>query len=136
LVFYGFDLLFDGADDLRALAFAERKRRLETLLSARKAGEGARVRFVEHFETGGDAVLRSACKLSREGIASKRADARYHPGRTDSWRKAKCRAGHEGVIGGWSTTDTVIFVRFWLGCIGASILPISAGWVRSRLSGQ
>jgi bifunctional non-homologous end joining protein LigD len=105
LVFYGFDLLFDGADDLRALAFAERKRRLETLLSARKAGEGARVRFVEHFETGGDAVLRSACKLSREGIASKRADARYHPGRTDSWRKAKCRAGHEVVIGGWSTTD-------------------------------
>ena len=25
LVFYGFDLLFDGADDLRALAFAERE---------------------------------------------------------------------------------------------------------------
>jgi bifunctional non-homologous end joining protein LigD len=105
LVFYGFDLLFDGTGDLRALPLAERKRRLETLLSAGKAGEGARVRFVEHFETGGDAVLRSACKLSLEGIVSKRADARYASGRTDSWRKAKCRTGHEVVIGGWSTTD-------------------------------
>ncbi len=105
LVFYGFDLLFDGTGDLRALALAERKKRLETLLSARKPGEGVRVRFVEHFETGGDAVLRSACKLSLEGIVSKRADARYSSGRTDSWRKAKCRAGHEVVIGGWSTTD-------------------------------
>jgi bifunctional non-homologous end joining protein LigD len=105
LVFYGFDLLFDGAGDLRALAVAERKRRLETLLSARKAGEDVRVRFVEHFETGGDAVLRSACKLSLEGIVSKRADAPYQSGRTDSWRKAKCRAGHEVVIGGWSTTE-------------------------------
>ena len=105
LIFYGFDLLFDGSDDLRALALAERKRRLEALLSARKAHEGARVRFVEHFETGGDAVLRSACKLSLEGIVSKRTDARYSSGRTDSWRKAKCRAGHEVVIGGWSATN-------------------------------
>lgn len=105
LVFFGFDLLFDGAGDLRALTVAERKRRLEILLSARKAGEDVRVRYVEHFETGGDAVLRSACQLSLEGIVSKRADAPYQSGRTDRWRKAKCRAGHEVVIGGWSTTE-------------------------------
>jgi bifunctional non-homologous end joining protein LigD len=73
--------------------------------AARKAGEDVRVRYVEHFEAGGDAVLRSACKLSLEGIVSKRADAPYQSGRTDSWRKAKCRAGHEAVIGGWSTTQ-------------------------------
>jgi bifunctional non-homologous end joining protein LigD len=101
LVFYVFDLLFEGADDLRALALVERKGRLEKLLCARKAGKAARIRFVEHFETGGDAVLRSACKLSLEGIVSKRAHARYRSGRTDSWTKAKCRAGHEVVIGGW-----------------------------------
>jgi bifunctional non-homologous end joining protein LigD len=104
LVFYVFDFLFDGVNDLRALALAERKDRLETLLSAREASKAARIRFVEHFETGGDVVLRSACKLSLEGIVSKRADARYRSGRTDSWTKAKCRAGHEVVIGGWSTT--------------------------------
>jgi bifunctional non-homologous end joining protein LigD len=101
LIFYVFDLLFEGANDLRALALVERKERLQRLLSARKA---TRIRFVEHFETGGDAVLRSACKLSLEGIVSKRADAHYRSGRTHSWTKAKCRAGHEVVIGGWSTT--------------------------------
>jgi bifunctional non-homologous end joining protein LigD len=106
LVFYVFDLLCEGTDDLRALALVERKGRLAKLLSAREASKAARIRFVEHFETGGDAVLRSACKLSLEGIVSKRADARYRSGRTDSWTKAKCRAGHEVVIGGWSTTGS------------------------------
>jgi bifunctional non-homologous end joining protein LigD len=66
---------------------------------------GRVVRFVEHFETGGDAVLRSACKLSLEGIVSKRLDAPYRSGRGSSWTKAKCRAGHEVVIGGWTTTE-------------------------------
>ena len=106
LVFYVFDLLLEGEDDLRALPLVERKQRLRTLLSARKAPKAARIRFVEHFETDGDAVLRSACKLSLDGIVSKRADAPYRSGRTDSWTKAKCRAGHEVVIGGWSTTGS------------------------------
>ena len=106
LVFYVFDFLFEGTDDLRALELIERKERLRKALSARKAQKAARIRFVEHFETGGDAVLRSACKLSLEGIISKRADMPYRSGRTDSWTKAKCRAGHEVVIGGWSTTGS------------------------------
>jgi bifunctional non-homologous end joining protein LigD len=105
LVFYVFDLLFDGVEDMRSLPLTERKARLEAMLSARKVSKGARIRYVEHFETGGDAVLRSACKLSLEGIVSKKGDAPYRSGRTDTWTKAKCRAGHEVVIGGWSTTD-------------------------------
>jgi bifunctional non-homologous end joining protein LigD len=105
LVFYVFDLLFDSAEDMRSLPLTERKARLEAMLSARKVSKGARIRYVEHFETGGDAVLRSACKLSLEGIVSKKSDTPYRSGRTDTWTKAKCRAGHEVVIGGWSTTD-------------------------------
>ena len=105
LVFYVFDLLFDGVEDMRPLPLTERKARLEAMLSARKVSKGARIRYVEHFETGGDAVLRSACKLSLEGIVSKKGDAPYRSGRTDTWTKAKCRAGHEVVVGGWSTTD-------------------------------
>ena len=69
--------------------------------------EGVRdavTRFVPHFKTGGDAVLRSACRLSLEGIASKKLDASYRSSRSGAWTKAKCRAGHEVVIGGWSTT--------------------------------
>ena len=105
LVFYVFDLLFDSVEDMRPLPLTERKARLEAMLSARKVSKGARIRYVEHFETGGDAVLRSACKLSLEGIVSKKSDTPYRSGRTDTWTKAKCRAGHEVVIGGWSTTE-------------------------------
>jgi bifunctional non-homologous end joining protein LigD len=103
LVYFAFDLLFEGGEDLRGLPLSERKARLQQLLS--DAGEDTRIRFVEHFETGGDAVLRSACRLSLEGIVSKRADAPYVSGRTDTWAKSKCRAGHEVVIGGYSTTN-------------------------------
>ena len=103
LVYFAFDLLFEGGDDLRALRLTDRKVRLQQLLI--DAGDDSRLRFVEHFETGGEAVLRSACRLSLEGIVSKRGDAPYVCGRTDTWAKSKCRAGHEVVIGGYATTS-------------------------------
>ena len=91
---------------MRALPLVERKAPAGSVaLGPQGTAKRARIRFVEHFETGGDAVLRSACRLSLEGIVSKQADAPYRSGRTDSWTKAKCRAGHEVVIGGWTTTD-------------------------------
>jgi len=106
LICFAFDLLYAEGEDLRALPLRERKARLAALL---KAARGRRkeglIRYVEHFETGGDAILQSACKLSLEGIVSKKLDAPYRSGRSDNWTKAKCRAGHEVVIGGWKTTD-------------------------------
>ena len=104
LVFFAFDLLFADGEDLRRLPLGERKARLKTLVEARK-GKARLIRYVEHFETGGDAILESARKLSLEGIVSKKLSAPYHSGRSDSWTKAKCRAGHEVVIGGWKTTN-------------------------------
>ncbi|MDF8356371.1 DNA ligase D [Ensifer adhaerens] len=103
LVYFAFDLLFDGGEDLRPRPLTDRKARLQELLA--DATDNPRLRFVEHFETGGDAVLRSACKLSLEGIVSKHADAPYQSGRTDTWAKSKCRAGHEVVIGGYANTN-------------------------------
>ena len=103
LIFFAFDLLFAGGEDLRALPLGERKERLEELLEARK-GNSKLIRYVEHFEGGGDAILRSACKLSLEGIVSKKLGAPYRSGRSENWTKAKCRAGHEVVLGGWKTT--------------------------------
>ncbi len=100
LVFFAFDLLFADGEDLRPLPLTGRKSRLETLLTHQHAS----LRYVEHFTSGGDAVLQSACRMNLEGIISKRADAPYRSGRSDSWTKAKCRAGHEVVIGGWATT--------------------------------
>jgi bifunctional non-homologous end joining protein LigD len=105
LIFFAFDLLFAGTEDLRPLPLAERKQRLKQLLEARPKAKAKSIRYVEHFESGGDAVLKSACQLSLEGIVSKQLDAPYHSGRSDHWTKAKCRAGHEVVIGGWKTTN-------------------------------
>ncbi len=104
LVFFAFDLLFAGGEDLRRLPLGERKERLKKLLETRK-GKSNLIRYVEHFESGGDAILQSACKLSLEGIVSKKLDAPYRSGRSESWTKAKCRAGHEVVLGGWKTTN-------------------------------
>jgi bifunctional non-homologous end joining protein LigD len=105
LIFYAFDLLFEGGADLRARALSERKARLQVYLDGQKSGKQRLIRFVEHFETGGEAVLHSACRLALEGIVSKQLNAPYVSGRTASWTKAKCRTGHEVVIGGWSTTN-------------------------------
>lgn len=104
LIFFAFDLLFAGGLDYRGLPLGERKARLKELLEARKR-KSTQIRYVEHFESGGDAVLQSACKLELEGVVSKKLDAPYRSGRTESWTKAKCRAGHEVVIGGYKTTN-------------------------------
>lgn len=103
LIFYAFDLLFAEGEDLRKLPLTERKARLQTLLDSKHNHNKSLIRYVEHFETGGDAILQSACKLSLEGIVSKKASAPYRSGRSDNWTKAKCRAGHEVVIGGWKS---------------------------------
>jgi bifunctional non-homologous end joining protein LigD len=105
LIFYAFDLLFVDGEDIRRVPLAERKARLKQLLEARPKTKSGLIRYVEHFETGGDAVLQSACKLSLEGIVSKRLSAPYRSGRSEDWTKAKCRAGHEVVLGGWKTTN-------------------------------
>ena len=100
LIFFAFDLLHAGGEDLRTLPLSARKDRLRKFL----AKPGPLLRYVDHFDVGGDAVLHSACRLSLEGIVSKRADAPYVSGRSETWTKAKCRAGHEMVVGAWADT--------------------------------
>ncbi len=104
LVFFAFDLLFADGEDLRTLKLSVRKARLQPLLASLPEPSRPMVRYVEHFETGGEAVLRSACRMSLEGIVSKLANAPYRSGRGEDWTKAKCRAGHEMVIGAWTDT--------------------------------
>jgi bifunctional non-homologous end joining protein LigD len=103
LVFYAFDLLFAERRDLRRERLVDRKAALQELLHGRP-GKGP-IRYVEHFESGGDAVLKSACRMSLEGIISKQAAAPYVSDRSGTWTKSKCRAGHEVVIGGWNANE-------------------------------
>ncbi len=102
LMFYAFDLLVEGDKDLRAVPLEKRKVRLKMIV---KQHACERIRYVDHLHTGGDAILKSACKMSLEGIVSKKLDAPYRSGRTDSWVKSKCRGGQEVVVGGWTTTN-------------------------------
>jgi bifunctional non-homologous end joining protein LigD len=101
LVFFAFDLLVERKQDLRPLSLTDRKARLQSLL--KKADLDKAFRYVAHVESNADDVLKFACQMQLEGIVSKRLDAPYRSGRSGSWTKAKCRAGHEVVLGGWTT---------------------------------
>jgi bifunctional non-homologous end joining protein LigD len=100
LVFFAFDLLFEGREDLRALPLRERKARLEKLIGSRDLG--SRIRYVAHLVSNAEAVLSSARNMGLEGIVSKKLDAPYRSGRAGSWIKAKCRPGQEVILGGWT----------------------------------
>lgn len=99
-IYYTFDLLHDGQQDIRSLPLADRKAELEKRLAKAKGA----IRYVEHFQTTGNALLQSACRLDLEGIISKRLSSPYRSGRSDEWVKSKCRQGQEVVIAGWATT--------------------------------
>ncbi|MES2166202.1 MAG: DNA ligase D [Pseudomonadota bacterium] len=103
LVFFAFDLLFATGEDLRPLPLSERKKRLKLLLDGKRKRDQGTIRYVEHFESNGNTIMESARALSLEGIVSKKVTASYRSGRSDSWTKAKVRAGHEVVIGGWKS---------------------------------
>lgn len=105
VVFFAFDLLFLSGSDLRPKPLLDRKEKLSAILGHLPPKARTRLRAVAHFDTPGDAVLRSACRLELEGIVSKRAQAPYRSGRGPDWVKAKCRGGQEVIIGGWTERD-------------------------------
>lgn len=98
LVFFAFDILWRGQNDLRRFALKDRKEALSDVLAP---ALGETVRLVDSFPSGGPTLLTSACRLGLEGIVSKRRDAPYTAGRGDSWVKSKCRLAQAFVIGGW-----------------------------------
>jgi bifunctional non-homologous end joining protein LigD len=100
--FYVFDLLYADGYDLRGVALTERKGALRALLPR---GEGP-VRLSEDFDTEGEIVLENACRLSLEGIVSKRSDAPYRSGRNRDWIKSKCLHRQEFVIAGYVPSTT------------------------------
>ena len=99
LVYFAFDRLYDGGDDLRPFAYEARKARLRAAVEG--AGAVGRIAMVEPLGGSGAALWRQACANRLEGIVSKRTDVRYD--QVGSWVKAKCRPSQELVIGGWQT---------------------------------
>ncbi|HVC30992.1 MAG TPA: DNA ligase D [Steroidobacteraceae bacterium] len=108
LILFAFDLMFLEGGDLRPLPLERRKEALAKRLESLPAPSRVRLRYLDHFISPGAAVLESACRLSLEGVVSKRLDAPYPSGRTGSWTKSKCRAGQEVVIGGWTSEGATL----------------------------
>ena len=71
LVFFLFDCLWLKGDDKRPYALGTRKSILKRLIEEH---ESPRLRYVEHMETDGAAMFKSACQLKLEGIVSKRVE--------------------------------------------------------------
>lgn len=115
LVYFAFDLLFEGDEDLRKLPLSHRKARLQAYVDRIGKAHAKRLRYVEHFGSSGQAVLESACRMDLEGVISKKLDAPYRAGRSASWVKSKCRGRDEVVIGGWSSEGGVRFRSLLVG---------------------
>ena len=95
--YFAFDLLAEGAKDLRKLALETRKARLEHVLGKAKAP----IRLSPYFEGGGPDVLEAFKEKGLEGMVSKKASASYPSGRSNAWVKVKLVNEQEFVVIGY-----------------------------------
>ena len=95
-----FDLLFDGAEDLRRLPLRERRTRLEALL---KGVRDTRLRISEQVIGDGRPMYELAKQSGWEGVIAKRLDSIYKSGRrSPDWCKLKLVRHQTCVVGGWT----------------------------------
>ena len=92
-----FDLLAAEGYDARPLPLVERKRLLRRVVP-----EIGALRFLEHFETAGEAVFEQVTKLGLEGVVAKKADAPYRAGRSPNWLKVRAERSDDFVVVGYT----------------------------------
>ena len=86
LRYFAFDLLYLDGYDLRPAALLDRKAALKGLL----ASAPETFVYVDFLEEEGRDVFASACNMHLEGIVSKKRNAPYRSGHSESWIKLKC----------------------------------------------
>jgi bifunctional non-homologous end joining protein LigD len=97
-----FDLLRDGADDLRGEPLAARRLRLQRRVRPRGAIRRT-IRLSEMAADDGRALLARARREGWEGLIAKDGRSVYQSGRrTPAWRKLKLLKQQEFVVGGWT----------------------------------
>jgi bifunctional non-homologous end joining protein LigD len=98
--FIAFDLLRDGAEDVRGLPLTERRARLNRHLEPFRSDT---LRLSEQVAEDGRALERRARDEGWEGLIVKEAASPYHAGRrTPAWRKKKLVNEEEFVVVGWT----------------------------------
>jgi len=94
---YLFDALRLDGRDVRDLPLRQRKAELRRTLRFK-----GHVRFSPHRNEHGEELFRDACRRGLEGVMAKRGDSPYRATRSTDWRKLKCHAEQELVIGGYT----------------------------------
>ena len=98
--FIAFDLLRDGDEDLRPLAFTQRRARLARHFRRLK---GPVLRLIRSQTGDGPALREEALANEWEGLIAKDPAARYLSGkRHPGWQKIKFVKRQEFVVGGWT----------------------------------
>jgi bifunctional non-homologous end joining protein LigD len=100
--FVAFDVLRDGATDLRARPLTERRAHLERLFQKHKPPNSA-LRLSEQVAGDGRALYERAQREGWEGLLVKHATSVYRDGRrSPEWQKLKITKQDEFVVGGWT----------------------------------
>jgi bifunctional non-homologous end joining protein LigD len=131
--YYLFDIMYAGAEDVRARPLRERKELLR-----RQFTFDDPLRFTAHRNTDGAEFIKQACRDGWEGLIAKRADAPYRAGRSKDWLKFKCQSGQEFVIGGYTDPQRsrVGFGALLLGYYDAGRHLVYAGKVGTGFTQQ
>ena len=103
LVFYAFDLVHLDGWDLTQVPLAGRKGLLGQLLAG--ATVRSAIQLSDHVAGGGPAFYEQVSEMGLEGVVSKRATARYEPGRSKTWTKVKSLTVGDFVIAGYTTSE-------------------------------
>ncbi len=89
MTYFAFDLVHLDGHDLSGARLIDRKLALEGLIGPLIDGRSP-VQISDHVDGDhGDALFAQASRMGLEGIVSKKADARYVQGRTQTWQKVK-----------------------------------------------
>jgi bifunctional non-homologous end joining protein LigD len=98
--FIVFDVLVDGAEDLRRQPLRARRARLEALM---KGVRDSRLRISEQVIGDGRPMYELAKQSGWEGVIAKRLDSNYKSGRrSPDWCKLKLVRHQTCVVGGWT----------------------------------
>ncbi len=95
--FHVFDVVHLLGSDTSSLPLRQRR-----ALLAQAVSEGPHLRVVRELEGEPTALWGQACAEGWEGIIAKLAEGTYVSGRSSEWRKLKCSASQELVVGGWT----------------------------------
>jgi bifunctional non-homologous end joining protein LigD len=96
-VYQVFDILHLLGSDTRAIPLGDRRPLIAELVEPSDV-----LRPVDRLTGDASELLEQACRDGWEGIIAKRAESAYRSGRSSDWRKLKCDASQELVIGGWT----------------------------------